>query len=116
MAGDALNAEDVASALQGMDAVIYALGIKESLAMLWQEVTLFSSSMEILLQQMAASGPRRLLVVTGFGAGRSKSAMSRPPQLMAAKLCLSLKHRQVQVIKTVPAPRGTSHSPAGQRA
>ena len=77
MAGDALKAEDVAAALEGVDAVIYALGIKEGLSMLWQEVTLFSRSTEVLLEEMPKAGVRRLLVVTGFGAGRSKSAMSR---------------------------------------
>ena len=77
MAGDALKAEDVAAALEGVDVIIYALGIKEGLSMLWQEVTLFSRSTEVLLEEMPKAGVRRLLVVTGFGAGRSKSAMSR---------------------------------------
>ncbi len=74
--GDALSEADVARALEGVDAVIYALGIKESVAMLWQEVTLFSDSTRILLAAMQASGPRRLIAVTGFGAGRSRAAMS----------------------------------------
>lgn len=76
-AGDALNPTNVSAALDGMDAVIYALGIKESLSMLWKEVTLFSSSTRILLDEMPKSGVRRLLVVTGFGAGRSRAAMSK---------------------------------------
>jgi putative NADH-flavin reductase len=75
-AGDALEASDVAAALEGMDAVIYALGIKERPAMLWEEETLFSRSTEILLETMEKTGPRRLVAVTGFGAGRSKQAMS----------------------------------------
>lgn len=74
--GDALSREDVSAALTGVDAVIYALGIKESVSMLWKEVTLFSRTTEVLLPAMAEVGVRRLLVVTGFGAGRSKSAMS----------------------------------------
>ncbi|MEM8754882.1 MAG: NAD(P)H-binding protein [Pseudomonadota bacterium] len=75
-AGDALDAADVAKALAGVDAVVYALGIKESLSMLWTPVTLFSKSTEILLQEAPRAGVRRLLVVTGFGAGRSVKAMS----------------------------------------
>lgn len=39
--GDALDPGNVAEALRGTDAVIYALGIKESVSMLWKEVTLF---------------------------------------------------------------------------
>ncbi len=75
-AGDALSPEDVANALSGTRAVIYALGIKERVAMLWEEETLFSESTRILLDAMARSGPRRLVAATGFGAGRSRSAMS----------------------------------------
>ncbi|EBA10593.1 NAD(P)-dependent oxidoreductase [Roseobacter sp. CCS2] len=79
--GDALIAEDIARALDGVDAVIYALGIKESIAMLWQEVTLFSDTSRILIDQMQQKNIRRLVVVTGFGAGRSKAAMSRIERL-----------------------------------
>lgn len=75
-AGDARSAEDVAGALEGCRAVIYALGIKERLAMLWEEERLFSESTKVLLQAMKQSGTRRLVAVTGFGAGRSRSAMS----------------------------------------
>lgn len=74
--GDALDAGDVARALDGAGAVIYALGIKERLSMLWQEETLFSRSTAVLLEQMAIMGVTRLVAVTGFGAGRSKQAMS----------------------------------------
>ncbi|MEM7753282.1 MAG: NAD(P)-binding oxidoreductase [Pseudomonadota bacterium] len=75
-AGDARSPGDVAAALKGTQAVIYALGIKERLAMLWEEETLFSESTRILIDALTESGPKRLVVVTGFGAGRSKSAMS----------------------------------------
>lgn len=75
-AGDALEPEDVARALEGVDVVISVLGIKESIAMLWQEVTLFSKSTEILIKAMQDNGMKRLIVVTGFGAGRSRAAMS----------------------------------------
>ncbi|MEM9239666.1 MAG: NAD(P)-binding oxidoreductase [Pseudomonadota bacterium] len=75
-AGDALSLEDVTRALDGVKAVVYALGIKERLAMLWEEETLFSESTKVLLEAMAAKSVKRLVVVTGFGAGRSRSAMS----------------------------------------
>jgi uncharacterized protein YbjT (DUF2867 family) len=74
--GDARAAEDVDAALDGARAVIYALGIKERLAMLWQEETLFSETTRILIDRMQARGVRRLVAVTGFGAGRSRAAMS----------------------------------------
>lgn len=75
-AGEALSSADVVAALSGARAVIYALGIKERLAMLWQQETLFSESTRILLAAMQSTGTKRLVVVTGFGAGRSRSAMS----------------------------------------
>lgn len=75
-AGDALSLDDVTRALDGAGAVVYALGIKERLAMLWEQETLFSESTKMLLEGMSATGVTRLVVVTGFGAGRSRSAMS----------------------------------------
>ena len=55
----------------------YALGIKERLAMLWEEETLFSESTRVFIDAMAQNDVRRLVVVTGFGAGRSRSATRR---------------------------------------
>ena len=75
--GDALSAEDVSSAVVGVRGVVYALGIKERLAMLWEEETLFSESTRVLIDAMARADVRRIVVVTGFGAGRSRSAMSK---------------------------------------
>lgn len=75
-AGDARDAEDVGRALVGVRGVIYALGIRERLSMLWQEETLFSETTGVLLRAMSAVGVRRLVAVTGFGAGRSRQAMS----------------------------------------
>lgn len=74
--GDATSIEDVTRALSGVRAVIYALGITERLSMLWEEETLFSETTRVLLQAMAQTDVSRLVVVTGFGAGDSKSAMS----------------------------------------
>lgn len=76
MAGDARDAGDVARAVAGARAVIYALGIKERLSMLWQKETLFSDSTRVLIEAMPGAGVSRLVAVTGFGAGRSKPAMS----------------------------------------
>lgn len=79
--GDALNADDLAEALKGTSAVIYALGIRERVAMVWEQETLFSRSTELLLEQMQSAGVARLVVVTGFGAGRSRQSMSKIERL-----------------------------------
>lgn len=75
--GDALNAEDVGEAVKGVDAVIVALGIAKTPQALIQPTTLFSGATEVLLPAMKAAGVNRLLAVTGFGAGDSRTAMSR---------------------------------------
>lgn len=75
-AGDARNPDDVARALQGVHAVIYALGIRERLSMLWEKETLFSDTTRVLLDAMPVAHVSRLVAVTGFGAGRSNAAMS----------------------------------------
>ncbi len=77
MPGDARDPEDVAQALTGARAVVYALGIRERLSMLWEPETLFSETTRVLVDEMARSDTRRLVVVTGFGAGRSRAAMSK---------------------------------------
>ena len=75
-AGDATRAEDVAAALAGVDAVVHTLGIGSRIVRPWERVTLFSRSTEVLLQEMRRAGVRRLVAVTGFGAGDSRTALS----------------------------------------
>jgi len=79
--GDALVSADVAGALKGVDVVIYALGVQKNLGKLWKTVSLFSASTQVLLPEMEKAGVKRLLVVTGFGAGRSRAAMSTIEQM-----------------------------------
>ena len=65
--GDALDARAVEKALSGQDAVIYALGAGNV-----RHTTLFSDSTRMLLRAMKESGVRRLICVTGVGAGETK--------------------------------------------
>ncbi|WP_342634638.1 SDR family oxidoreductase [Rhodomicrobium lacus] len=74
--GDALRAEDVAAAVKGVDAVIETLGAKASLAMVTSHTRLFSDATRILIQSMESAGVKRLISVTGFGAGDSRQHMS----------------------------------------
>ena len=73
--GDALAARDVAAALDGVDAVIQALGVAAGPSALLRPVTLFSESTRILLPAMEQVGVGRLISVTGFGAGDSRASM-----------------------------------------
>ncbi len=73
--GDALNAGDVARALDGVDAVVQALGVAFSLDMVVHVTTLFSRSTRILVDSMRQQGCRRLVAVTGIGAGDSRGRL-----------------------------------------
>lgn len=79
--GDATNADDVRRALVGIDAVIVAIGVPAGLTRLLRPITLFSRSTEILVDEMEATGPKRLVVVTGFGAGETRGAMNAVEEL-----------------------------------
>lgn len=74
-AGDATDADALHAALEGMDAVVMTLGV--SLGALFRPVTLFSRATEALIPELQAAGIRRLVVVTGFGAGRAAASISR---------------------------------------
>jgi putative NADH-flavin reductase len=72
--GNALRSSDVVAAITGMDAVIQVLGV--SLGDLFWPVHLFSDATRILVGAMQAQGVKRLISVTGFGAGDSRASIS----------------------------------------
>ena len=69
--GNALRNSDVTAAVTGMDAVIQVLGV--GLGDLFLPVHLFSDATRILLAAMQTQGVKRLICVTGFGAGDSRA-------------------------------------------
>ena len=75
--GSALNGKDVSAALADVDAVILALGIPLGAQMLLGPVRLFSEATRVLIPAMEAAGVKRLVCVTGFGAGDSHSSIGR---------------------------------------
>lgn len=86
--GNALSAADVARALDGIDVVVQALGVPPSLDLILKPVTLFSEATRVLLPEMKKAGVRKLVAVTGFGAGDSHKAiniMQRLPFKMLLK-------------------------------
>ncbi|MEL6774249.1 MAG: SDR family NAD(P)-dependent oxidoreductase [Pseudomonadota bacterium] len=76
VAGDALDPVAVAGALEGVDAVAYTLGVPINRDTVMGQVDFFSRTTAVLLEAMAAAGVRRLVAVTGFGAGDSRDVMS----------------------------------------
>ena len=75
--GDALNAVDVARALDGIDVVVQALGVPPSLDLILKPVTLFSEATRVLVPEMEKVNVGKLVSVTGFGAGDSNQSISQ---------------------------------------
>ena len=73
--GDATNEQDVRAALVGVDGVLLALGIPAGPQMVFGPVRLFSQATRILVAAMKEVGTRRLICVTGYGAGDSKASI-----------------------------------------
>ena len=74
--GDALVAADVARALDGVEVVLQTLGVPLNLKLVTGPITLFSEATTVLLPAMASAGVRRLVALTGFGAGDSYPAVT----------------------------------------
>jgi putative NADH-flavin reductase len=72
IAGDALDAAAVSRAVTGADAVIQTLGAPKTALAVVAGTTLFSKATRILVDAMQAASVRRLVAVTGFGAGDSR--------------------------------------------
>ena len=69
--GDALSRTSVDKALSGVDAVIQSLGVSSPRDLIFG-TTLFSASTRVLVAAMQAAGVKRLIAVTGAGAGNSR--------------------------------------------
>src|SRR4028119_108156 len=74
---DALNPRDMEAALAGVDAVIVTLGI--GLREMFRPVHLFSGATRVLIAAMEAQSVKRLICVTGFGAGDSRAEHQLAP-------------------------------------
>ena len=73
--GDALDPHAVELAVEGVDAVAQCLGVPLNLKLITGPITLFSEATRVLLPAMQKSGCRRLVAVTGFGAGASRASI-----------------------------------------
>jgi putative NADH-flavin reductase len=72
IAGDALDKMHVAAAVTGADAVVQSLGAAKGPQAILSGTTLFSQATRILIDAMRETGVRRLVTVTGLGAGDSR--------------------------------------------
>ena len=74
--GSALDRDDMERGLQGVDAVVQSIGVKAGPDLVLKPVSLFSESTSVLLSAMRNVGVKRLVSVTGFGAGDSRKYIS----------------------------------------
>ena len=73
--GDALRKADVYKALDGVDAVIQSLGVASPRDLIFG-TTLFSEATKQLIAGMKDEGVKRLIAVTGAGAGDSRGRIN----------------------------------------
>jgi len=70
--GDALDQQMIERALAGIDAVIQTLGVSPTPERIFSGTRLFSAATRILVDAMEATSVKRLISVTGLGAGNSR--------------------------------------------
>src|SRR3974377_297717 len=72
VSGDALDRDTIRKALGDVEAVIQTLGVDISPRAIFERTTLFSQSTRVLVDAMRAARVKRLIAVTGLGAGDSR--------------------------------------------
>jgi putative NADH-flavin reductase len=100
MPGDATSPQDVEAALANVDAVIATLGV--GLGDLIKPVHLFSDATRVIVAAMTEKSVRRLVCVTGFGAGDSRASiglLQRAPFQIVFGRAYDDKSRQEDLIK-----------------
>ena len=73
VSGDARDPATVKRALDGADAVIETLGVAPGPEAIFKPVTLFSTATRVLVDLMEGAQVKRLVCVTGIGAGDSRA-------------------------------------------
>lgn len=101
--GDILDPEAVQQAMVGQEAVGITIGI----GVTWKPVTVFSEGTRNVLEAMRREGVRRLICVTGIGAGDSRGhggfLYDRLVKPLLLKTIYEDKDRQEALIKTSEA-------------
>src|SRR5205814_3106271 len=72
MAGDALEMATVKRALTGVDVVAQSIGVSPGPEIILKPTRFFSKATGVLVTAMKEAQVKRLICVTGFGAGNSR--------------------------------------------
>ncbi len=102
IAGDAVSRSDIDRAVKGCDAVIYTLGVG-SLKELAFGTTLFSASTRVLVDAMQAADVKRLIAVTGVGAGNSRGRIHPLYDYLAFPIFLSRVYADKDIAEDIIA-------------
>ena len=78
VSGDALDRDTMREALQEVDVAIQTLGVDFAPRLIFEGTSLFSQSTRVLVDAMKAAGVKRLVSVTGLGAGESRGHVAAP--------------------------------------
>jgi uncharacterized protein YbjT (DUF2867 family) len=70
--GNALDSNTIRHAIEGVDVVVQTLGVDIAPGSIFERTTLFSQSTRIVVDAMKIAGVKRLIAVTGLGAGDSR--------------------------------------------
>src|SRR6187399_517792 len=70
--GNALDSSTIRSVVEGVDVVVQTVGVDIAPRSIFERTTLFSLATRILVDAMKAAGLKRLIAVTGLGAGDSR--------------------------------------------
>ncbi len=96
LSGDALDVRDVRNALVGVDIVIQTLGAAINPDTILHGTRLFSEATRVLVDAMVAEGVKRLICVTGIGAGDSREHLG-----LAYRLAFTFSLRRIYDDKDV---------------
>ena len=72
MSGNALDPDTIRNVLRDIDVVIQTLGVDFSPRLIFEGTKLVSDSTRVLVDAMNTAGVKRLIAVTGLGAGDSR--------------------------------------------
>jgi putative NADH-flavin reductase len=70
--GNALDSNTIRHSIEGVDVVVQTLGVDIAPRSIFERTTLFSQSTRIVVDAMKIAGVKRLIAVTGLGAGDSR--------------------------------------------
>ena len=108
LSGDARDRNTVRSALKDVDVVIQTLGVDFSPRLIFASTNLFSESTRNLVNGMTTAAVKRLITVTGLGAGDSRGHGGFGYDWIVFPLLLKRVYDDKDVRNGLLGPRGST--------